>query len=182
MGQFLTVLSNMNIMVSVSLLCLFLSPLSALPSYSSLPDEHLSPHPFSYQYQVQDAKTNNIFSKTESQTPDGTVSGSFRISLPDGGVQTTTYHADHYEGFTAQVEYAGSASYPVHQPARQQPYHRPAQYQGRDRLVLSYTPSPYVAAKPYKSSLAFPTSLEDEEEEENKEEEAEVGRRRYRIY
>ena len=116
------------------------------------------------------------------QTPDGTVSGSFRISLPDGRVQTTTYHADHYEGFTAQVEYEGSASYPVHQPASQQPYHRPAQYQGRDRLVLSYTPSPYVAAKPYKSSLAFPTSQEDVEEEESKEEEAEVGRRRYRIY
>ena len=103
------------------------------------------------------------------------MSGSFTISLPDGRVQTTTYQADHYAGFTAQVEYQGAAQY----PPRHKPYHR--QYPGTDRLVLSYTPSPYVAAQPYKSALAFPPPQEEEVEEETGVE-TEQDRRRYRKY
>jgi hypothetical protein len=57
------------VLSSVSLIFLTLSPASssALPSYSSPHGEHLSPHPFSYQYQVNDDITKNIFSKTETQ-------------------------------------------------------------------------------------------------------------------
>ena len=108
------------------------------------------------------------------------MSGSFSISLPDGRVQTTRYKADHYEGFTAQVEFEGSAAYPQKAPSHR-PYHRPAQYKGKDRRVLSYTPSPYVASSPYKSSLAFSPS-EEQQEDDIQNEEEENSRRRYRIY
>ena len=97
------------------------------------------------------------------EAPDGSVSGSFSISLPDGRVQTTRYKADHDEGFTAQVEFQGSAAYPQ-KKASHKPYHRPAQYTGKDRRVLSYTPSPYVTSSPYKSSLAFSPSEEQQED------------------
>ena len=103
-------------------------------------------------------------------------------------MQTTSYKADHYEGFTAQVEYQGTAAYPhkttgyktpvppypaQHRPGR--PHHRPALH----KLVLSQTPSPYVASSPYKSSLSF-SPREEQEEEKNEEKEERI--RRYRIY
>ena len=39
-------------------------------------------------------------------------SGSYRVNLPDGRVQTVTYTADHYGGFVADVKYEGEAQYP----------------------------------------------------------------------
>ena len=115
-----------------------------------------------------------IFLFKTCQAPDGTVSGSFRILLPDGRVQTTTYHADHHEGFTASVEYEGSPTYP-------KPSHSDRQVlsytPSKDRPVLSYTPSPYVASQPYRSSVVFSDNKEDGAEEQE-----ERRRRRYRIY
>ena len=109
------------------------------------------------------------------------MSGSFSISLPDGRVQTTSYKADHYEGFTAQVEYQGAAAYPHlttgYKTDNHRPYHSPAQYSGKDRLVLSRTPSPYVSSNPYKSSLVFSSS--EEQQKENTEEEVKERKRIY---
>ena len=108
------------------------------------------------------------------------MTGSFSISLPDGRVQTTSYKADHYEGFTAQVKFEGSAAYPQ-KTASNRPYHHPAQYTGKDRGVLSYSPSPYVASSPYKSSLTFSPS-EEQREDSIEDEEEDMVRRRHRIY
>eukprot|EP00091_Calanus_sinicus_P022392 TRINITY_DN7078_c0_g1_i1.p1 TRINITY_DN7078_c0_g1~~TRINITY_DN7078_c0_g1_i1.p1 ORF type:complete len:180 (-),score=51.01 TRINITY_DN7078_c0_g1_i1:57-596(-) len=153
------------------------SPLPLPYPPTPLPMESISPPLFSYQYQVHDDITKNIFSKTESQAPDGSVRGSFSISLPDGRVQTTSYTAHHQEGFTALVEYEGSAVYPQ-KTASHRPQHHPAQYTGKDRRVLSYTPSPYVASSPYKSSLAFSPSQE-QTEDDSQDEEEEINRRKY---
>merc|ERR1719187_509054 len=43
---------------------------------------------------------------------EGKVAGSFTIALPDGRIQTTTYTADHYNGFVAEVTYEGTPVYP----------------------------------------------------------------------
>ena len=40
------------------------------------------------------------------------ISGSYRVNLPDGRVQTVTYKADHQGGFVADVKYEGEAIYP----------------------------------------------------------------------
>ena len=36
----------------------------------------------------------------------------FQVSLPDGRIQTVTYHADHEGGFVADVTYEGTPVYP----------------------------------------------------------------------
>merc|ERR1711991_946084 len=46
------------------------------------------------------------FKKTETQDAGGNVAGSFTIALPDGLIQTTTYTADHTNGFIAEVTYS----------------------------------------------------------------------------
>ena len=52
------------------------------------------------------------FKKSETQDANGVVSGSFTIALPDGRIQTTTYTADHVNGFVAEVSYSGEPVYP----------------------------------------------------------------------
>merc|ERR1711956_74978 len=74
--------------------------------------EKLPPQPFAYQYGVADDYSKNSFSKSETQDAEGKVAGSFTIALPDGRIQTTTYTADHYNGFVAEVTYEGAAVYP----------------------------------------------------------------------
>ena len=51
------------------------------------------------------------------------VTGSYSVALPDGRIQTVTYHADHYAGYVAEVSYTGEAVHPEYKPA---PYHAPA--------------------------------------------------------
>merc|ERR1711962_1439998 len=75
-------------------------------------EEKLPPKPFSYEYGVNDDYSKANFRKTETQNADGVVQGSFVIALPDGRVQTTTYTADHYNGFVADVTYKGTPVYP----------------------------------------------------------------------
>merc|ERR1719468_419042 len=48
----------------------------------------------------------------DSAVGKGNVAGSFTIALPDGRIQTTTYTADHYNGFIAEVTYEGTPVYP----------------------------------------------------------------------
>ena len=40
------------------------------------------------------------------------ISGEYRVALPDGRTQIVTYKADHYGGFVADVKYEGTAVYP----------------------------------------------------------------------
>ena len=75
-------------------------------------EEKLPPQPFAYEYGVADDYSKNNFRKTETQDAEGKVAGSFTIALPDGRIQTTTYTADHYNGFVAEVTYEGTPVYP----------------------------------------------------------------------
>ena len=74
--------------------------------------EKLAPQPFSYEYGVADDYSHSNFKKTETQDAGGNVAGSFTIALPDGRIQTTTYTADHTNGFVAEVSYSGEAIFP----------------------------------------------------------------------
>merc|ERR1711881_371842 len=80
------------------------------PAYK--PAEKLPPQPYAYEYGVADDYSKANFKKAESQDAYGNVAGSFTIALPDGRIQTTTYTADHTNGFIAEVTYSGEAVYP----------------------------------------------------------------------
>merc|ERR1712106_403070 len=72
----------------------------------------LPPQPYAYQYGVADDYSKASFKKSETQDANGVVQGSFTIALPDGRIQTTTYTADHVNGFIAEVTYEGTPVYP----------------------------------------------------------------------
>ena len=87
------------------------------PAYGAPPpavykEEKLPPQPFAYEYGVNDDYSKANFKKTETQDANGVVAGSYVIALPDGRIQTTTYTADHTNGFVAEVTYSGEAVYP----------------------------------------------------------------------
>merc|ERR1711942_137454 len=77
------------------------------PAYAPAPyvEKELPPQPYAYEYGVADDYSKANFKKTETQNGDGVVQGSFTIALPDGRIQTTTYTADHINGFVAEVTY-----------------------------------------------------------------------------
>ena len=87
---------------------------SSLPSCSSFQTcwKAHPPQPYAYEYGVADDYSKANFKKTETQDAEGKVAGSFTIALPDGRIQTTTYTADHYNGFVADVTYEGTPVYP----------------------------------------------------------------------
>ena len=86
------------------------------PSYAppapSYVEKKLPPQPYSYEYGVADDYSKTNFKKTETQDAKGVVTGSFTIALPDGRIQTTSYTADHVNGFVAEVSYSGEPVYP----------------------------------------------------------------------
>merc|ERR1719230_753040 len=84
------------------------------PAYAPAPSYHEKevPQPYAYEYGVADDYSKANFKKTETQDAAGSVGGSFTIALPDGRIQTTTYTADHTNGFVAEVTYSGEAVYP----------------------------------------------------------------------
>ena len=43
----------------------------------------------------------------------GNVKGQFVIALPDGRIQTTSYTANHLNGYIADVSYQGEPAYPA---------------------------------------------------------------------
>merc|ERR1711988_1910734 len=68
--------------------------------------------PYTYNYGVADDYSKAAFSQTESSDGTGVVEGSYQVNLPDGRVQTVTYHANDIDGYVAEVSYAGEAQYP----------------------------------------------------------------------
>merc|ERR1739842_284947 len=81
------------------------------------------PQPYAYEYGVADDYSKANFKKAETQDAAGNVAGSFTIALPDGRIQTTTYTADHTNGFVAEVTYEGT---PVYPPEPKEGYGHPA--------------------------------------------------------
>merc|ERR1711892_248617 len=70
------------------------------------------PKPYNYQYGVSDGYSKANFQKTESQDSNGNVKGQYVIALPDGRIQTTSYTADHVNGYIAEVTFQGTPVYP----------------------------------------------------------------------
>merc|ERR550539_102932 len=110
----------MNKLVLLSLVAVCAA--DTVPAYGAPPaygppvavykEEKLPPQPYAYEYGVADDYSKANFKKTETQDANGIVAGSFVIALPDGRIQTTTYTADHVNGFVADVTYEGTPVYP----------------------------------------------------------------------
>merc|ERR1719244_1427745 len=88
------------------------APYKPAPVYKVEEEEEYAPQPYKYEYGVQDDYTNAAFAKSESQNEVGTVTGSYKVNLPDGRIQTVTYTADEVGGFKAEVTYEGTPVYP----------------------------------------------------------------------
>merc|ERR1719481_624815 len=70
------------------------------------------PRPYTYEYGVSDDYSKAAFAKSESQNDVGAVTGSYKVNLPDGRIQTVTYTADPVNGYKAVVSYEGEPVYP----------------------------------------------------------------------
>merc|ERR1711971_1445560 len=68
--------------------------------------------PYTYNYGVADDYSKAAFSQSESNDGTGVVEGSYSVNLPDGRIQTVTYHANDIDGYVAEVSYSGEAAYP----------------------------------------------------------------------
>merc|ERR1719195_2545391 len=90
--------------------------------------ENVPPKPFAYEYGGAD-EYGRHFAKTETQDEYGVVQGEYRVELPDGRVQIVSYHADHENGFIADVRYEGEA----HPEPAYHPAPAPAPYAPRPR-------------------------------------------------
>merc|ERR1712209_138762 len=86
------------------------APYHPAPAYAPAPyhPEKVPPKPFAYEYGGAD-EYGRHFAKTETQDELGVVKGEYRVELPDGRVQIVSYHADHENGFIADVRYEGEA-------------------------------------------------------------------------
>merc|ERR1712223_2322286 len=90
-------------------------------------EEKAPPKPYVYEYGGVDYN-NQPFAKRESQDEYGVLQGEYRVELPDGRTQIVTYHADHENGFVADVRYEGEAIPYVpdpHKPPPPQYHHAP---------------------------------------------------------
>merc|ERR1712037_291385 len=104
--------------MKVTLLLPLISCCLAAPQYQAAPAPYQDlsePPAYAYQYGVNDDYSGANFQQQE--TRDGyTTSGSYTVALPDGRVQTVTYH-DGGDGMVQEVTYTGEAHYdeaPVH--------------------------------------------------------------------
>merc|ERR1712223_357643 len=84
----------------------------AKPLYVEEKEEKFEPQPYKYEYGVQDDYSKAAFAKSESQNEVGAVTGSYKVNLPDGRIQTVTYTADPVHGYKAVVSYEGEPVYP----------------------------------------------------------------------
>jgi len=111
-------------------------------------EEKLAPQPYTYEYGVKDEYSGSAFQKQEQQSPQGVVEGSYKVSLPDGRIQTVTYHADHEGGFVADVTYEGTPVYPDPPKGGYGPYRGPGAYRG-PQPVKGYPAPPPPPPAPY---------------------------------
>merc|ERR1712236_79365 len=67
-----------------------------------------SPAQYTYEYGVKDGVYNINYGQQESRTGHLTT-GSYRVSLPDGRIETVRYTVDPVAGYVAKVTYEGEA-------------------------------------------------------------------------
>merc|ERR1712038_817836 len=101
-------------------------------------EEKFEPQPYKYEYGVQDDYSKAAFAKSETQNEVGAVTGSYKVNLPDGRIQTVSYTADPVNGYKAVVSYEGEPVYPpepeegygnqYRRVYREQPEYGPEQY------------------------------------------------------
>merc|ERR1712029_727707 len=94
------------------------------PAPAPYHEEKIPPQPFAYEYGGAD-EYGRHFAKTETQDEHGVVKGEYRVELPDGRVQIVSYHADHDNGFIADVRYEGEAIPYVAEPVHHAVHHAP---------------------------------------------------------
>ncbi|KAI9561671.1 hypothetical protein GHT06_012631 [Daphnia sinensis] len=85
-----------------------------------------APMPYEFAWAVKDDASYNDYAHQESSDGKGYVTGSYRVLLPDGRMQTVNYKADDYTGYVADVKYTGEAKYPEYKPAYKAAYPAPA--------------------------------------------------------
>ena len=76
-----------------------------------------------YTYAVADDYSGAAFNQEEQNDGNGVVAGSYSVNLPDGRVQTVTYHANDYDGYVADVTYSGEPHYDAAPVAHGPAYH-----------------------------------------------------------
>ena len=98
------------------------------PAYAPAPAYKAEPTAapvYAYEYAVQDEYANVDFNAEENRDNYAT-SGSYRVALPDGRIQTVTYNtADAYSGNVAEVTYEGEATYPEEPKYQPAPAYKP---------------------------------------------------------
>merc|ERR1712013_302650 len=139
------------------------APYKPAPVYKEEEEEY-APQPYKYEYGVQDDYTNAAFAKSESQNEVGTVTGSYKVNLPDGRIQTVTYTADEVGGFKAEVTYEGTPVYPpepkegygvysgpgAFEPHSSPQYHVKPVYNRNPLPPQEYIPQDYVPDQVYR--------------------------------
>ena len=97
---------------------------------ADVPPPHHAPHHevpvhYAYEYKVHDDYAGTDFGHAEAR--DGyATKGEYHVLLPDGRLQTVTYHVDDaYGGYIADVKYTGTAHPHPHPKAHPHP-HAPA--------------------------------------------------------
>ncbi|KAK7873984.1 hypothetical protein R5R35_013396 [Gryllus longicercus] len=69
------------------------------------------PKAYQFGYAVRDYASGNDYQRHE-RSDGNTVTGEYRVQLPDGRTQVVSYTADWQHGFRAKVTYEGEARYP----------------------------------------------------------------------
>ena len=71
-------------------------------------------------------------------------SGLYTVALPDGRTQIVDYHANHYDGYVADVKYDGHATYPEYHPAPYKPAPKPVYH----AALVVHKPAPVYHPAP----------------------------------
>merc|ERR1712142_828150 len=127
------------------------APYKPAPVYKE-EEEDYAPQPYKYEYGVQDDYTNAAFAKSESQNEVGTVTGSYKVNLPDGRIQTVTYTADEVGGFKAEVTEEGYGVYtgPGRFESPGAPKYQPKPVYNNPLPPQEYIPQEYVPDQVYR--------------------------------
>ncbi|XP_043235746.1 vegetative cell wall protein gp1-like [Amphibalanus amphitrite] len=111
---------------------------------------HEKARPYEFEYAVKDEDQALEFSRSEAQDASGTVTGEYRVLLPDGRTQIVTYTADHVSGFQATVTYEGEA--------RVEAAHSNYGYHAVEEDISAYEEEVATAAPATEAPTAAPTT------------------------